>query len=313
LKKMPLGTLSKEHIQKGYLVLQNIDNVLHDEDISEKELRYELLSMSNQFYTLIPHDFGENPVTLIDSIDALSTKMKLMEALIDIEIATTLLKQDDGGDSIIDTNYNKLNTQISPLDVDDEDYEMCNTFMTNQQGDFNLQLLNVFKVSREEDDKNFDESVGNRHLLWHGSRLTNYVGILSQGLRIAPPEAPKTGYRFGKGIYLADICEKSAIYCFGKRGDTILMMLIESSLGTWKELYKDTYMEEPMKGSNSTKAMGKIAPDPSSTITKDGLIIPVGAPIKTGVISACGHNEFIVYSTTQAKIKYLLELKIKRH
>lgn len=27
-----------------------------------------------------------------------------------------------------------------------------------------------------------------------GSRTTNYVGILSQGLRIAPPEAPVTGY-----------------------------------------------------------------------------------------------------------------------
>jgi hypothetical protein len=38
-----------------------------------------------------------------------------------------------------------------------------------------------------------------RMLLWHGSRLTNWVGILSTGLRIAPPEAPKTGYRFGKG------------------------------------------------------------------------------------------------------------------
>lgn len=33
-----------------------------------------------------------------------------------------------------------------------------------------------------------------RQLLWHGSRLTNWVGILSQGLRIAPPEAPVTGY-----------------------------------------------------------------------------------------------------------------------
>jgi poly [ADP-ribose] polymerase len=36
-------------------------------------------------------------------------------------------------------------------------------------------------------------------MLWHGSRLSNFVGILSQGLRIAPPEAPKTGYMFGKG------------------------------------------------------------------------------------------------------------------
>lgn len=34
-------------------------------------------------------------------------------------------------------------------------------------------------------------------LLWHGSRLTNWVGILSKGLRIAPPEAPVTGYMVG--------------------------------------------------------------------------------------------------------------------
>jgi hypothetical protein len=28
--------------------------------------------------------------------------------------------------------------------------------------------------------------LGNKILLWHGSRLTNYVGILSKGLKIAP-------------------------------------------------------------------------------------------------------------------------------
>ena len=39
-----------------------------------------------------------------------------------------------------------------------------------------------------------------RQLLWHGSRLTNWVGILSQGLRIAPPEAPVTGYMVGHGF-----------------------------------------------------------------------------------------------------------------
>lgn len=33
-----------------------------------------------------------------------------------------------------------------------------------------------------------------RTLLWHGSRLSNWVGILSKGLRVAPPEAPVTGY-----------------------------------------------------------------------------------------------------------------------
>jgi Poly(ADP-ribose) polymerase catalytic domain len=50
-------------------------------------------------------------------------------------------------------------------------------------------------------------------LLWHGSRSSNFAGILSQGLRIAPPEAPVTGYMFGKGIYFADMVSKSANYC----------------------------------------------------------------------------------------------------
>ena len=33
------------------------------------------------------------------------------------------------------------------------------------------------------------------------------VGILSQGLRIAPPEAPVTGYMFGKGVSQWNGCE----------------------------------------------------------------------------------------------------------
>ena len=49
------------------------------------------------------------------------------------------------------------------------------------------------------------------HCIFLGSRLTNYVGILSQGLRIAPPEAPSTGYMFGKGVYFADMVSNEVI------------------------------------------------------------------------------------------------------
>lgn len=43
-----------------------------------------------------------------------------------------------------------------------------------------------------------EDAVVCRMLLWHGSRLTNWAGILGQGLRIAPPEAPVTGYMVSK-------------------------------------------------------------------------------------------------------------------
>ena len=36
---------------------------------------------------------------------------------------------------------------------------------------------------------------------------------MSRGLRIAPADAPVTGYMFGKGVYFADCASKSANYC----------------------------------------------------------------------------------------------------
>lgn len=58
---------------------------------------------------------------------------------------------------------------------------------------YNLELLEVLACRKENEYQRFKD-VGNRMLLWHGSRMSNWAGILSQGLRIAPPEAPVTGY-----------------------------------------------------------------------------------------------------------------------
>jgi len=55
---------------------------------------------------------------------------------------------------------------------------------------------------------------------------------LSQGLRIAPPEAPVNGYMFGKGVYLADMSSKSAGYCqYDQSGGIGLLLLCEAELG----------------------------------------------------------------------------------
>lgn len=74
-------------------------------------------------------------------------------------------------------------------------------------------------------------------MLWHGSRLSNYVGILSEGLKIAPFEAPATGYMFGKGIYFAEIVSKSANYCRPKDNSEGLMLLCEVALGQMNDKY----------------------------------------------------------------------------
>lgn len=95
----------------------------------------------------------------------------------------------------------------------------------------------IFRIERKGEKDRFAQSPyaklkGDRRLLWHGSRSTNFGGILSQGLRIAPPEAPVNGYMFGKGVYLADISSKSAGYtAYHDSGNTGLLLLCEAELG----------------------------------------------------------------------------------
>ncbi|CCO26309.1 poly [Rhizoctonia solani AG-1 IB] len=79
---------------------------------------------------------------------------------------------------------------------------------------------------------------GERLLLWHGSRSTNFAGILKQGLRIAPPEAPVTGYEFGKGVYFGDMLAISANYthCY-QSGGMGLLLLCETVTRPYHEEY----------------------------------------------------------------------------
>jgi poly [ADP-ribose] polymerase len=73
---------------------------------------------------------------------------------------------------------------------------MIKEYVANTHGHthtlFTLQVMCVFKIKRAGERHRYApfERLHNRQLLWHGSRLTNYVGLLSQGLRITPPEAP---------------------------------------------------------------------------------------------------------------------------
>ena len=64
------------------------------------------------------------------------------------------------------------------------------------------------------------------------AKIINFLKKISQGLRIAPPEAPVTGYMFGKGVYFADMVSKSANYCNTTRSNnTGLLLLCDVALG----------------------------------------------------------------------------------
>eukprot|EP00026_Physarum_polycephalum_P002055 Phypoly_transcript_02059.p1 GENE.Phypoly_transcript_02059~~Phypoly_transcript_02059.p1 ORF type:complete len:946 (+),score=184.86 Phypoly_transcript_02059:73-2910(+) len=335
IRKMPLGKISKKQILQGYSVLTEIQDLLQE---GPNPSQAKLADCTNRLYTLIPHDFGHNAPPLIQSLEDVKKKMNLLDTLIDIEIAASLMKdtekvEDTTEHEKLETNYKALNTGLEPMDKSSPLYKLLESYAYNTQDKTvyapTFTVEDIFYVKRDSEEGRFEPwaTNHNRMLLWHGSRLTNWVGILSQGLRIAPPEAPKTGYRFGKGVYFADCVSKSTSYCFStKDAPTAVLLLGEVALGDMNQLKKDTYMEKAPPGTHSTKALGMAAPDPkldqaidtTQTIvdinavkdTKEIIKVPAGHITKTGLSTACTHNEYIVYDVSQIRIKYLLRVRI---
>ena len=118
-------------------------------------------------------------------------------------------------------------------------------------------------------------------------------------MRIAPPEAPKTGYLFGKGVYFADFAGKSAPYCCTYLSDGVgIFVLCEVALGKPQELqYPNCDADQLPPGCHSTHALGIQRPDPKQSKTIEGDIeVPMGEATRFEG-SNMGCNEFIVYNT----------------
>ncbi|CAN9503018.1 unnamed protein product [Ophioblennius macclurei] len=315
VKKAPLGKLTTEQIRAGYQALKNIEDCLKNKGNSQL-----LLEACNQFYTRIPHDFGLRTPPIIRTEQELKEKIALLEALSDIQIAVKMVQSSaDSDEHPTDKQYQSLRCKLQPLDSGCNEYKMIEKYLqsthASTHNDYTMTVIDIFSVDRDGESNKFSSQIHNKTLLWHGSRLSNWAGILSQGLRVAPPEAPITGYMFGKGIYFADMSSKSANYCFASHNNKIgLLLLCEVALGDPNELLHADYQASSLPtGKHSTKGMGRTGPHPKNSVMLDGVTMPMGPGMNTGAGSASGYsllyNEFIVYDPAQIRMRYLLKIQ----
>jgi len=244
--------------------------------------------------------------------------MQQIEALLDIQIATSLMGSTEFSETFnhyTDVNYKSLNCNLTPLNKYAKEYSLLKKYIDvgydPENLGYHIQLLNIFKIERSGERDRFDpyRETRPRKLLWHGSRLCNSVGILSEGLRIAPPEAPMSGYLFGKGIYLADRIQKSAPFCFPSSENNIgILYLCDTALGEHYEVKKPEYIKALPSELLSTKVLGKNLPDPTEeALIDDKVIIPLGSPIPTNELDVFVEDqEFVVYNVSQVQLKYLV-------
>ena len=131
------------------------------------------------------------------------------------------------------------------------------------------------------------KTIGNVKQHWHGTKASNLLSILKQGLIIPPADATQcTGRMFGNGIYGSEQSTKALNYATnywnpsGEDEERVFMLLCDFAMG--KEYYpKGANRRFPVSGYDSTY----VAPGKASTI----------------------NQESIVYSIEQVNIKYLCE------
>ncbi|KAJ6573971.1 poly polymerase catalytic domain-containing protein [Mycena vulgaris] len=342
--KLPLGKLAKSTILKGFAALKTLSEVIENPD-GETAKEYTNFSqaceqLSSAYYSIIPHDFGRNRPHSINSPALLKKELELVDALGDMEIASKLIASNKHADADgnpvnpLDANFLSLGlSSMDPINRTSEEFKVLETYVRDTHGHthshIKANVLNAYRVERSGEtdawkkggyDKMGD---GERLLLWHGSRSTNFAGILKQGLRIAPPEAPVTGYMFGKGVYFADMMSKSAGYCYpGLSNNTGLLLLCEVAAKPFYELTTAEYNADRGCKANkkkATKGLGRTQPakwkDAGKALGNDELVgchMPEGPGVDTPIPAGgyLQYNEYIVYDASQIRLKYLLMVKM---
>lgn len=280
-KKLPLGKLSKATITRGFQQLKDLAALLDDPTLAASKWGMSMPQateyLSNTFYTVIPHAFGRNRPPVIRDNSMLKKEIELLESLSDMKDAADIMKIDRKTlDTVhpLDRQFQGLGLEeMTPLDRKSNEFVHLENYLNESRGathHMSYEVQDIFRIERQGETQRFDNSEyatikSDRRLLWHGSRCTNFGGILSQGLRIAPPEAPVSGYMFGKGIYLADMSSKSAGYCcsYISNGHALLL-LCEAELGD--PLQKLTQADydagdnAKAKGMHSTWGQGNTGP-----------------------------------------------------
>ncbi|KAF2849085.1 PARP-domain-containing protein [Plenodomus tracheiphilus IPT5] len=330
--KLPLGKLSKGTIARGFQALKDLAALLDNTDADS--LR-EVERLSDQYFSVIPHAFGRNRPPVIRDNATLKKEIEVLENLSDMKEAAAMLRsqlKDDSGVHQLDKQFRGLNmNEMTALDPKSEEFTELDAYLNNSKGathNMTYAVQDIFRIERNGEFERFDKSpyskmASDRRLLWHGSRVTNFGGILGQGLRIAPPEAPVSGYMFGKGIYLADMSSKSANYCCSyNSGGTALLLLCEAELGRpMHELTQASYSagkDAKAKGSVSTWGKGRTGPSKwkdagcvNSALS--GCMMPDVStpPGPTNVNNASlMYNEYITYDVAQVRLRYLLRVRM---
>lgn len=290
----PLGVLTLGQIDKGDAILLELYDLFKKGSTNRSKMQ----DLSSDFYTMIPHRLGRTRAAIdsstIDSLEDFNAKQETLQLMRDM-----LQVNGDGGsvlyDSQVDAKYDALKCSIGFVERGTPEYERIESHVLKSQlKTKNIKVLNVYTLRRDSEHQVFTDGISNQRLLFHGSRIKNWVGILSRGI-LMPKIVVSLGVNrtdagwLGNGIYFGDASCTSAFYTSPGKPGTRFMALANVALGKMKDYTKITY--------------GITAPP-------DGYQSCHGVRAKAGVTSQFADDEYVIYDSRQQRLDYLVEFKM---
>jgi poly [ADP-ribose] polymerase 2/3/4 len=281
----PLGVLTIGQIEKGEEILDDLYKVWK----KPKKSRADLVRMSGEFYTVIPHRLGRTRAAIdaavIDSMAAFQQKQDTLQLMKD------MLKVNGQGsvlfDSEVQSRYDALGCELVHLEDRTPRYkEIATHVLKSQITHKKIKVKRIYGVKRPHEWKGFHGTLGNEKLLFHGSSVKNWVGILSRGI-LLPKIVVSLGVDrtdegwLGSGIYFGDASCTAANYTSAGKQKSRFMAVARVALGKMKDFTKITYgLKAPPKGYHSCHGVRGTEFD---------------------------DDEFVIYDAQQQRLEYLVE------
>ena len=203
----------KEEEKEGKIDIKKI-KTYNDKINAILSIINKIMYLSSRYYELIPKEKYKNKCILpLDNINQVKNEIQIIDNLMYVEKAVNILlgaNKQIQKINPLDYIYYSLQTYFEVLEKESPEFETIEKYINNSSNRDTVE--NIYRITRKGETERINQfkNLGNNYLLFHGTKIFNLIGILSNGLKIAPPEAPMTGYLFGKEfIWL--ICIKKVL------------------------------------------------------------------------------------------------------
>ena len=282
----PLGIVTMDGLIEARNLLAELAPIVRNQNFGTSADK-----ILSKYLRIIPQNVGMsrfNTQTLIPDDNALQKQMDLIDSLESSyqAITTNPTKPSDSSNKSVEEVFK---VDLDVLNNKRERSRLEKYFEDSKKrmhGYDNIHISEIFEVNIHEMTNNFETNTTPCVEVFHGTSVANTLSILKSGLKISPPSTVAiAGKMMGNGIYGAINSSKSMGYTFGRWGQGSskygYLFICDFAMGKTQIVYNAKYNGAD-KGYDSIWA-------------------------KAG--QALHNDELVVYRNTQAKIKYLLEVK----